>query len=238
MEEVLKERDNALWERANARVEKIKKEVEGQELGTSPLGYPIHPCEYWDHIWEDAHEEHRKIADQFPQILRRALFVVAYARIEALLVIMCDVARKEVCLARSIDDLDSRESGIKRAKKYLTKVAGFSEPFQKSDWTELTKYCLLRNKLVHGEGRPKKPTTKKGSEQKPIDYVMNKKEGGLLDIDDYGYIVIKEGFCEEVAETALRFFKQFPDRWLVEARSYGRWMPHPLDNDVSTSERL
>ena len=43
----------------------------------------------------------------------------------------------------------------------------------------------------------------------------------LLDLDRFGYIVVHPGFCEEVVDTADRFFDKFPAALIVEAWRFG-----------------
>jgi hypothetical protein len=170
------------------------------------------PIEQFEESFGDDYIEWIRIGEQFPQILRRAMFILCYTRIEGLLNNLCRVAKQEQDLGLSLGDLNGM--GIKRAKRYLTKLAGLTSPFQTSEWQQLTKYNLLRNILVHAEGRP----TDLRIDGKLLEFVD---EHPLLDLDQYGYVVISPGFCEQVIETARVFFEQFPSDLLVKASRYG-----------------
>lgn len=143
----------------------------------------------------------RQSRDQYPQILRRALFLVSYARIETLLADLCDAARKQNDLPLSVSDLNGR--GIKRSKVYLSKLANISDPFQGEGWRKLAAYNRLRNTLIHAEGlladRPETHALWEFIATHP-----------LLELDSDGYVIIRRGFCEEVLEVSEGFFQLFP----------------------------
>lgn len=159
-----------------------------------------------DYVLEDLYTEWVKLKDQSPQVLRRALFLVSYGRIEALLNDLCNAAKKDLCLPLSLNDLAN--GGIVRAKVYLTKVASLCDPFKCAEWELLVGCNQLRNSLIHGVGRPT-------PEHKKLLSFVEKQP--LLSLDEYGYVVIESGFCERVVDAAHRFFEQFPHRLMVEA---------------------
>jgi len=171
-----------------------------------------------DNQLEDLHLEWLRIKDRFPQVLRRALFMVSYARIEALLNDLCHAAKKERSLSLALGDLTGM--GITRAKRYLTKVADLRDPFQGEDWRLLKGCNHLRNCLIHGDGHPTPGLKEDNGLLSFID------EQPLLKLDKYGYVVIESGFCEKVVDAAHRLFKQFPFSLIVIAWRY------------STEERL
>lgn len=163
---------------------------------------------------EDAWLQKLWLEEQYPQVLRRALFIVCYARIESLLNNLCRAAKVEKDLPLTLGDLEGM--GINRAKRYLSKLADLKSPFQGSEWLRLTEYNRLRNNLVHGDGQPGDSKADRALGE----YVQGQP---LLELDDYGYIVIGQGFCEEVVDTAHRFFQQFPAELIGRAWRSDIW---------------
>jgi hypothetical protein len=131
---------------------------------------------------------------------------VCYTRIEGILNSLCHAAKGQQNLPLSLGDL--KGSGIRRAKRYLTRLAGVSEPFQTSDWRQLTNYNELRNVLVHGEG-----VLQDTSQHQTLRGFVDRHQ--LLDLDDNGFIIIRQGFCEEVVYAAHCFFAEFPYELIV-----------------------
>lgn len=167
-----------------------------------------------DQFGEDAWLENWWLEEQLPQVLRRSLFIVCYARIESLLNNLCRAAKAKEDLPLTLGDLEGM--GIHRAKRYLSKLANLKSPFWGLEWSRLTEYNRLRNNLVHGDGRP-------GDSQADSALIENIQNHPLLELDDHGYIIIGQGFCEEVVDTAHQFFQQFPRALIVEAWRYGVW---------------
>ena len=159
------------------------------------------PQEERQEFYASISDEHYELREVVPNVLRRALFIVCYTEIEAYLNTLCRLPRNSKGPGVSLDDLVGR--GIERAKRYLAKVLRVDFPSKSPDWQELTNYNKLRNVLAHTEGR-----LSAAQRSKHIGCYVAKHQ--YLDLDSLGYIVIHKGFCEEVIDTALRFFKQLP----------------------------
>ena len=77
------------------------------------------------------------------------------------------------------------------------------KPFEGEEWSRLQDYNKLRNRLAHTDGR----LTKEKADTHLVTYVERHK---YLELDWEGNVLIHQGFCEEVVDTAVRFFREFP----------------------------
>ena len=145
--------------------------------------------------------EYSQIHETSPNLLRRALFLVCYTEIEAYMKRLCRLAQQKQDVHRSLDQRKGR--GIRGARRYLTTVAGVSIASDNPEWQRLIDYTKLRHVLAHTEGRL---TDARDREQ--LETFVDRHP--YLKLDAEGYIIIGQGFCEEVINTALRFFKQLP----------------------------
>ena len=101
-----------------------------------------------DYLKELYTEQKTDALDGYPQLLRAALFAIAYGELEHFLNRIC----REDSRQRGGPDLnDLRGEGIQRTKVYLTKVAKLNFPTT-PEWQDLTNYGHLRNALVHAQG--------------------------------------------------------------------------------------
>jgi hypothetical protein len=159
------------------------------------------PAEQRTQFYARLGEEHRKLNESIPNLLRRALFLVCYAEIESYLNSLCRASQRKHALTRWVDDLQGR--GIEGAKEYIQRIAKEPFPSDSREWHELTEYRKLRNVLAHTEARLSEP-------QRSAHIGGYVKNHPHLDLDHQGGILIRRGFCEEVIETAVRFLKQLP----------------------------
>jgi hypothetical protein len=88
-----------------------------------------------------------QIRDVFGQVLRRSLFLSAYAYLEQGLDTICTRLQQERGYTVSLTDINGR--GISRSKTYLSKVAGVAFPDQGPIWMRVKAYADLRNYLTH-----------------------------------------------------------------------------------------
>jgi hypothetical protein len=86
----------------------------------------------------------------FPHLQRNALFVMAYGATEHELLALCDDCRNAFPRAVTVTDLQGR--GFKKARTYLTKVAGLILPTG-PEWSDLMTYGTVRNAIIHERGR-------------------------------------------------------------------------------------
>ena len=145
----------------------------------------------------DEHD-HWLIHESFPNVLRRALFLASYAKIESYMNDVCRAVQTNRNLRCELSDL--RGSGIERAKHYLTKVAQVTFPSDAPEWRRLCDYNKLRNVLAHSDARL--------TEEQKADHLGRYVSGHpSLELHEDGTVIIKPGFCEEVIETAMHFFE-------------------------------
>jgi hypothetical protein len=138
----------------------------------------------------------------FPDILRKSFFVAAYSLAEAELNERCRSVQKKDKLSLSLSDISGR--GIKRARKYLEKVAGITFPDSlKPVWDELNNYRKLRNCFAHNQGwlRP----NNRDDDHLRKQYIPSHQQHLYLEGDE---ITLRRGFCEEVIKTMRTFFQQ------------------------------
>ena len=152
-------------------------------------------------FYEYMSDEYWQLHERSPNILRRALFLICYSDIEAYLNRMCRIAQQKLRLSLSLNELAGR--GIKRARLYLAKVASVAFPADSEEWQRLTDYNKLRNVIAHAEGQLSESDRRGHLGQ----YIAHHP---YLQLESDEDILVQEGFCEEVVETALRFFKRFP----------------------------
>ena len=189
-----------LLEAINASERTLKDEAAGFDTRMKAMEEKI-PEEQRREFHAEVYDEYSWFYERLPNVLRRALFLVCYAEIEAYLRGMCRESQKRYRSTLSLNEVAGK--GIKRARLYLIKAASVAFPPNSSEWQALTDYNKIRNVLAHSEGQLS-DEQKEGHLGKYVD----QHEYLELGVDDE--IVIRQGFCEEVVETALQFFKQFP----------------------------
>jgi hypothetical protein len=180
--------------------------AEMEEVFGYPVGIPD--------IHGDFEEEYRELREFFPNTLRKWLFVAIYAFVEKVLFELCRQKEREAGkrgspLSQSVEDFfDRSQSYLLQSKKYLKKVAGLSDFPVNYEWHEIySHYRRLRNCIVHSGGVL--PRDEEAEEKTGV-RVLKKyiERASSLRCLDSGAIVIGEGFCEEVLQTARSFFKQ------------------------------
>ena len=84
----------------------------------------------------------------FPDVLRRSFFMAVFAVTEARLNEICESLRESRKLTLSFRDIKADDQSIKRARKYLEKVAGITFPATK-EWKALLDYKDIRDRITH-----------------------------------------------------------------------------------------
>ncbi|MEK3905025.1 hypothetical protein [Paenibacillus sp. FSL R7-0179] len=79
-----------------------------------------------------------------------ALFIGMYGDVEAYLNKICNAHKTSKNLNISLKDISGQ--GIERAVTYLNKVVGIEGIKSSTEWSELKKWNLIRNILVHNNG--------------------------------------------------------------------------------------
>lgn len=197
----------------------------------------------WPDYWPDDEairdflgltDRYWKFEEEFPNTLRKSLFVTIYSLIENVLLAICRQKEREGNLSPSVEDFfDKKPNLLRQSKIYLKEVAGLSDfPANSNEWSEIFgHYRRLRNCIVHNEGRLKGLRSKKDApileqyiqRKSSLEWVAHKWVGMGEVSPDYDRIIdpilgsfplspnrdriiFQKGFCEEVLETTRSFF--------------------------------
>lgn len=99
---------------------------------------------------EQHHEQFMRLSEQFPETIRRSLFVTGFSHLEHALNQLCSTLQASMGLRAGVKDIAG--NGISRAQTYLKKVAQVEFPDQSPEWTEVMHLQAVRNALVHRSG--------------------------------------------------------------------------------------
>jgi hypothetical protein len=86
-----------------------------------------------------------EIKIQTRQLYYHSLFISIYSFLERKMYQLCKIAEKQ----QSLNTKDISGNGIYKYYKYFKKVLGINLDGLNAEWTEITKYNKLRNKLIH-----------------------------------------------------------------------------------------
>jgi len=143
--------------------------------------------------------DHWQLSEVFPHTLRYSLFILCYSLLEHHLLNLCKHIEKTLSDSVTLDDLRGR--GIRKAQTYLKKVAKIEFPDKSSFWNNICHYNLIRNFIVHKNGRLDKSRNAK----KVKSFINSKSSIGLGSHDQ---IQLSEQFIPEVIDDLDEFFKQ------------------------------
>lgn len=166
--------------------------------------------------------------------LRYALVVMAFSEIERRLNEARDLLsfgsyptfRK--CFLKEYG-LHGRDGALDEAMTFLQEVVQLKFPLDSDEWNELKMLQVLRNVIVHSEGKPKRES----DERVLQGYARKRKD--LLSFDAHGQIQIGAGFMESVLKQIDQFLVLWHDsnrRLLAELRhEFVELGPPALDED-------
>lgn len=138
--------------------------------------------------------------DDFSEFLRNSFFVSLYSFFENQLINECR-SRKSDDLLIEYKDIRGVDE-IERVMKYFTKVLRIDFPSNTPEWQEIQCYRLIRNCIVHAQGKVYELKGEK-EQSKLRGYV--EKKGNLTFAEHTEKLYLKEGFCEEACNTIERF---------------------------------
>ena len=174
--------------------------------------------------------------------MRSSFFVYVYGTFETYLNDRCEMLRFGLDLPLKLADIDARDRGIHRARKYLTKLTTIQFP-NTPEWSTINRYQKLRNIVVHSQGRLSFPC-RDPHRQDLYQYILHHPHLGLvtdqaLYIEDMSetyeegrFIEFHKGFCEGVLAT-LQIFSTALDEATRDAEPKGnpnRFLTHPKDS--------
>ncbi len=156
---------------------------------------------------------------EFADMLRKSFFVTLYSFFESKLVQECRL-RKNNEIALTFDDIRAPDD-IERVKKYFTKVLRSDFPSNSPEWETIQNYRVVRNCIVHAQGRIDELKDKKDREK--LQRFVNKngmislsrnEEDQIAFFRNNGEIYIHRGFCEDACKTIGSFLIMvfFPDQ--------------------------
>ena len=160
--------------------------------------------EPWEHQYEQHIDYLINEIQEFENILLKSFFVTIYGFLESQLMQQCrklEKLNKDVALSIS----EIRGEGVQKAMIYLIKVQhiGFSLS-NSSEWERIQNYNMLRNCIVHNEGRFD-DGLKDGRDK--LEKFIKRKDSSL-DLDG-SYIVFTQEFCKNAWKTVEEFL------WLI-----------------------
>lgn len=156
---------------------------------------------------ESNYDSHRlDLLSAFKDRLRRSFFVSVFSFLESELLSECHYRKtqdKDILL--NFNDL-AGQSSIDKAVTYLTKVLRLDHPRKFPEWIEIQNYKILRNCIVHAQGRVDQ--MKLESDQRTLKgYIAQKKNLSFTWGEE---VSLDKGFCEE----ALTTIEAFLHLWL------------------------
>ncbi len=92
-----------------------------------------------------------EVIGEFTNLLRRSVFVSLYSFFESRLIHECR-SRQNARVLLKLSDL-AGQSPIHKARTFITKVLGVDFPSDSQEWKDVQSYRLLRNCIVHSQGR-------------------------------------------------------------------------------------
>lgn len=92
---------------------------------------------------------------------------------------------------------------IDKAKKYLKEIIKINFPNNDKNWEEITKFCKIRNLVVHNGGKLEKERNKEYENLKKYIYKNSK----LLKLGKREKILYKKEFIPHVLSTFQNFFR-------------------------------
>jgi len=151
-----------------------------------------------EEFYEFHADTHWQIAEVFPDILRKSLFTTCYSYLEDSLNRYGDYLYKHNTYKLTLSDL--KHDGIVRAQVYLKKVVGINFPDQTPTWMDIKQYNLIRNFIIHNNGKIKGDPNKLEPIMKFID------DHPSITLKDRERIVLSKEFSLEFIKTMGVFF--------------------------------
>lgn len=136
----------------------------------------------------------------FSAMLRSSFFVNIYSFFEIKLIEECSLRKSEE-IQLSLSELAGQDN-IDKANIYFKKVLKLDFPSNTPEWEEIQNYQLLRNCIVHCQGRLDK--IKKLDHQKIRAYITRQEHISLMG----DYIDLSKEFCLEACTTIESFLQK------------------------------
>jgi len=162
-------------------------------------------------------EEYAYYYDEFPKILRNHLLVSAYSLFEYDMKAICRSIKDKQNIRISLSDL---KGNLLEQVKLYWRLANLDLPCDQDTWEEISKYCKVRNCIVHDSGLIKR------DDKDLITYVQGKglikKRVVIFDKDAEPEVGLTKKFCEEVVETMQNFIDAAYKTSMEQIRKAGK----------------
>ena len=141
----------------------------------------------------------------YPNIQRRALFTTLMGMVEADMLLGCRICRRAFNFPKEFKNKGNTRM-IVQAMDYLRTHLTIRERLVKTQWNFIQNLWLIRNAIVHNDGKPKPSNLKAVSEFcEPIP---------TIELDHHNRIILKEGSVQ----IALHYVNQFFSRLIDEIK--------------------
>lgn len=139
--------------------------------------------------------------EYFPNLQRRSALITLLAFFEHALDNLCK--RVRIQSGYNIDLSDIGEKGIRRSTTYLLKVAEMDGIRTSSEWHEVKQIQLIRNQIVHSDGKLPGPTDARRARLE--DYIA---KSNYLEVNGDGEINIMAGYLAHCLTIFESYFSQ------------------------------
>lgn len=143
------------------------------------------------------------LKEEFPALCNSSTLVAIYSFLEHHLAMIGVQVRQNRNIKLTVRDVAGK--GIDQSRNYLTKVLGFDDPTDLTEWNEIRSLQRLRNHLVHAMGH--RDPYMLGVQDKHVElrkYVLA--HGGK--VDHVHRIIITPELCLHAVEVIRSFLKQ------------------------------
>jgi hypothetical protein len=144
------------------------------------------------------------LENEYPQIQRKALFVVLMTKFEDFLNQISISLQKQLELNISFSDITGQ--GIERIKRYIKLCTGIEFPADTKAWNAICDYQQIRNVIVHSDGHIHAENQKKAYD------IISKTKNITIQQFARNHIALDPGFISDVITAFNEFIEKFSDR--------------------------
>lgn len=162
--------------------------------------------DFIDHYYDDL----AMVRDTAPNLMRRALYVMTIALLEKVVADLCRLLSRVGAVAES----PPSRLYLQTSKAWLLKYAKFPESIFGSEWKACLRAEALRHAIVHNGGCvPKESASMKKDIRNTIRLAKwHIDHSGRASLDQFGDIMMEEGFCEDALTQARSAYEELLNR--------------------------
>lgn len=162
----------------------------------------VGPSQDWD--FDPFEDDYWKLSEAFPQSARKAIFISAYSLFESGLKHLCHHAY----LAKlSASPPGHRNFYIENAYEYMTGEVRIPKKVFGTRWNYLDRYRLLRNAIVHQQGKLHKRAT--NPTDKRLKWFIGRER--TVSTDHLRRVKLNKMFCPRYIDLQQKFFSNLLD---------------------------